>query len=140
MVVIFSRVLLWIEVAVLVVIASILAIITAFGATRARTLPTTLYLVAFSFVCLALMATADFAFRRVRGGEANAPGFALRVGIAFGGAMVATGLTLYGRLFLSDSQRWVQGLDFVALGCFLWVPLAHFAVMAIADRTAKRRV
>jgi NADH:ubiquinone oxidoreductase subunit K len=140
MVVLVSLIFLWIELAVLVLLAGILAVITAFGAMGANNLVAMLYLIALSVVCLALVATADIAFRRVRGGGAEAPVFGLRVGIAVGGAVIATGLTIYGRLFLSDNQRWVQGLDFLALGCYLWIPLSHLAALAIADRTAKRRV
>jgi NADH:ubiquinone oxidoreductase subunit K len=140
MVVLVSRIVLWIELAVLVLLAGILAVITPFGAMGANNLVAMLYFVAFSVVCLALVATADIAFRRVRGGETESPVFGLRVGIAVGGAVIATGLTIYGRLFLSDNQRWAQGLDFLALGCFLWIPLSHLAALAIADRIAVRRV
>jgi hypothetical protein len=52
------------EVAVLVLLAGILAIITAFGAMGINSLTSVFYFVAFSIVCLALIATADLAVRR----------------------------------------------------------------------------
>ena len=134
-----SRVFLAIELAVLVLLAGVLAVITAFGVMGINNLAAVLSFVAFALVCLALVAAADIALRRIRGGEAEAAEFGLRFGIAFGGAVIATSLTLYGRVFLSDNDRWAQGLDFITLGCFLWIPLLHLAALEIVDRTAKRR-
>ena len=134
-----SRIFLGVELAVLVLLAGVLAVITAFGAMGINSRAAVLYFVAFSAVCLALVATADITLRRIRGSEAEGPEYGLRAAIGFGGAVIATGLTIWGRLFLSDNERWAQGLDFIGLGCFLWVPLAHLAALAISDRTAKRR-
>jgi hypothetical protein len=139
MVVLVSRIFLWIELVVLVLFAGILAVITAFGAMGVINLTAVLYFIAFSLVCLAFVATAVMAFRRARGGNTEAPDSRLRAVMGVSGAVIATGLTIYGQLLLSENQRWVQGYDFLALGCFLWIPLFHLAALAIADRTAKWR-
>jgi hypothetical protein len=136
-----SRIVLATEVAVLVLLAGILAVITAFGAMGINSLTSVFYFVAFSIVCLALIATADLAVRRVRGREiVDGSELVLRAGVAFGGAVIATALTAYGGLFLSANERWVRGLDFMSLGCFLWIPLVHLSVLIGPELADKRRM
>jgi hypothetical protein len=136
-----SRIVLATEVAVLVLLAGILAVITAFGAMGITSLTSVFYFVAFSIVCLALIATADLAVRRVRGREiVDGSELVLRAGVAFGGAVIATALTAYGGLFLSANERWVRGLDFMSLGCFLWIPLVHLSVLIGPELADKRRM
>ena len=139
MVGLISRIFLGVELAILVLLAGVLAVITAFGAMGINSLVAVLYFIAFSAVCLALVATAGIALRRIRRGEAEAAEYGLRAGIAVGGALIATGLTVWGRLFLSDNERWAQGIDFISLECFLWIPLSHLTASEISDRAAKRR-
>jgi hypothetical protein len=135
-----SRIALGIELAILVLLAGVLVVITAFSVMGLNDLTTVFYFIAFCVVCLALISTADVAFRRVRSGEIELPALRLRTGIAVGGAVIATGVTIYGQLYLSEHERWVQGLDFIGLGCFLWVPLLHLGALALADRAARQRL
>ncbi len=133
-----SRVFLGIELVVLVLLTAALAVVMAFGVMGIGNLAGVLYFAAFSMVCLALLATADITFRRIRSDQAQIPEYWLRVGIAFGGAVVATSLTIYGRFFLSENERWSQGIDFISLGCFLWLPLLHLVALDIAHLSANR--
>ena len=136
-----SRIALGIELAILVLLAGVLVVITAFSLMGLNDLTAVFYFIAFCVVCLALISTADVAFRRVRGGEQlQFPALGLRAGIAIGGAVVATGLTIYGQLYFSGQERWVRGLDFIGLGCFLWIPLLHLGALALVDRAAKQRL
>jgi hypothetical protein len=118
-----SRIVLAIEVAFLGLLAVPLTVITAFGVMSIHDLKSIFSSLAFSLVCLAFVSTADLAVRRIRGGI-DEPDFGVRQGIALGGAVVATGFTAFGRFFLSADQNWTEGINFICLGCFLWIPLA----------------
>jgi hypothetical protein len=130
-----SRVVLAIEIAVLGLLAVPLAVIAAFGVMSIHDLKGLLFLLASALVCAAFVSTADLAIRRIRNSQnIDEPDFGVRQGIALGGAVVATVFTAYGRLFLSAHEQWAQGIDFISVGCFIWIPLIHLWISFRAER------
>ncbi len=121
--------------------AGIVGFVTIFGAAGASGLPSLLYLVAFCVVGVALICAAALGFRHIRGDTIfDDPGLRLPVGLALAGAIVATTLTVYGNIFMSANERWAQGIDFMSLGIFLWIPLLHIWAIVWFERAANQRI
>ena len=133
-----SRIVLAIEIAVLGVLSVPLAVITAFGVMSIHDFKSLLFFMAVSLVCIAFVSTADLAIRRIRSGTHLDEPVGVRLGIALGGAVVATVFTAYGRLFLSTNEQWAQGIDFISVGCFVWLPLVHLWILFRVKPTSKR--
>lgn len=125
------RIILWIELGLLVLLAGLFSLMTFFAA------GTTLGFVAFSVVSLAVVATADLTYRQLMNGGAETPILGIRGVIAVGGAILAATMAIYGRLYLSSDERWTQGIDFISVGCLLWIPLSQLAVLNFWGRAVK---
>ena len=131
-----SRLFLVIEVAVLGILLVPLVVITAFGVVSIDDFKGLLFFLAFSLVCIAFVSTAELVFRIIRRGTNFDQPVAIRLRIALGGAVVAAAFTAYGRLFLSTNERWAQGIDFISVGCFVWLPLVHVWILSRVKRAS----
>lgn len=129
-----------IEIAVLVLFAFLFAGMTAFAIMGINSWTSALLSAGYLSVCLAAVATIEVA-RQVRGGTAILRSdLWLYAFIAISGAVIATGLTVYGVVFLSPMAMWARRLTPMGYGCLLWIPIVHLSVQIRADVATDRRL
>jgi len=126
---VLGRVLLGIEIAVLACLCAVLAPLALWGL-LSITGGSVLMELALLVVLLGAVATIDVAVRWMRFGRMpDPPALLVRSAIALAAATLATVLSLYGQIFLRPEETWMNGYDFVSLGCLLWIPIAHLATV-----------
>ena len=124
------------EAAVLLVIGGSLGAITLY-AVAGFSVKALLFVASCIVVLLGCAAAVDVLIRCVRAGRLfDLREVRSRVLLMIAAAVLAGAFTVYAKTHWSVNDRWINGFDFLTLGCFLWVPIVHIGILSQASDRA----